>query len=156
MKTAHLRSAVTEGKFWFRSHLAIPDVADCGHNEDGACPIHDDPNRVEPMTVAEIMTGKGSYFPGLIPLIVAYVETVGLEGETRDKIMCYLDFIEKRATGELPTPATWMRKFVTSHPDYKQDSIVPESVVYDLAVRCHMVSYSPPSAFSNHFLTSHM
>eukprot|EP00037_Helgoeca_nana_P001738 m.29153 g.29153 ORF g.29153 m.29153 type:complete len:756 (-) comp12085_c0_seq1:341-2608(-) len=139
MHTAHERDAASRSKFWFRSHLAVPDIEECGHSKEGACPIHDDPNRVEQMTVAEIMMGKGTYFPGLIPLITAYIDTVGLEGETRDKVMCYLELIEKRSTGELLTPASWMRKFVTTHPDYKQDSIVPESVVYDLAMRCQEV-----------------
>jgi len=139
MRTAHKREAVTKEKFWFRSHMAVPDLEDCGHTSDGSCPIHDDPNRVEEMTIAEILTGKGSYFPGLIPLITAYCDTVGVEGETRDKIMCYLEFIERRATGELLTPATWIRQYVSSHPDYKQDSIVPESLAYDLAVMVNNV-----------------
>lgn len=34
------------------------------------------------------------------------------------------------------TPAAWMRKFVETHPDYKQDSIVTETIAYDLMQTC--------------------
>lgn len=44
----------------------------------------------------------------------------------------YLDFIHKRATGEILTGAAWMRRFVTSHPLYKNDSVVSEEIVYDM------------------------
>ena len=35
-------------------------------------------------------------------------------------------------TGEVMTTASWIRKFVTSHPDYHQDSVVSDKVTYDL------------------------
>lgn len=47
----------------------------------------------------------------------------------------YLDFIHKRATGEILTGAAWMRKFVMSHPSYKHDSIVPQDIIYDMLDR---------------------
>ena len=34
--------------------------------------------------------------------------------------------------GELLTTAGWIRKFVTTHPDYKKDSVVSEKISYDL------------------------
>ena len=34
--------------------------------------------------------------------------------------------------GELLTTAQWMRRFVELHPDYKKDSIVSETICYDL------------------------
>ena len=36
------------------------------------------------------------------------------------------------STGELLTTAQWIRKFVEVHPEYKQDSVVSESICYDL------------------------
>ena len=30
------------------------------------------------------------------------------------------------------TTASWMRKFITEHPDYKSDSVVSEKITYDL------------------------
>merc|ERR1712107_745028 len=79
----------------------------------------DEENSYEEMTMKEIMTGKGDYFPGLIPLVRAY-----------------LDYIEQRATGALITPATWMRKFVRNHPAYKGDSYINHEIAYDLMVAC--------------------
>jgi len=34
------------------------------------------------------------------------------------------------------TTAQWMRHFVTSHPDYKQDSVVSDAIAYDLLMKC--------------------
>ena len=80
------------------------------------------------MTMAEIMCGKGDYFPGLIPLVRAYLDHINCDSVTRQRISKYLELIERRATGELVTPATWMRNFVRNHPDYKEDSVIPDSV----------------------------
>jgi glutamate--cysteine ligase catalytic subunit len=43
----------------------------------------------------------------------------------------------RRATGQLLTPATWMRQFVEHHPDYQHDSIITQSIAYDLMKTCH-------------------
>jgi len=42
--------------------------------------------------------------------------------------------------GELSTTATWMRNFITCHPDYKQDSVVNDRITYDLLVACDRIS----------------
>jgi glutamate--cysteine ligase catalytic subunit len=51
-------------------------------------------------------------------------------------VSLYLEHIRKRALGEIDTPATWIRKFVTSHPLYKHDSVVSDEICYDLVVAC--------------------
>ena len=93
-------------------------------------------NSFEEMTMAEIMGGKGDYFPGLIPLIFAYLDYIHCDKATLARLTTYLEFIEKRASGELVTPATWMRNFVQSHPDYKKDSVVSDEIAYDLMIAC--------------------
>ena len=45
----------------------------------------------------------------------------------------------RKATGQLMTTASWIRKFVTEHPDYKQDSVVSESIAYDLMIACKQI-----------------
>eukprot|EP00543_Licmophora_paradoxa_P006555 CAMPEP_0202455790 /NCGR_PEP_ID=MMETSP1360-20130828/13230_1 /ASSEMBLY_ACC=CAM_ASM_000848 /TAXON_ID=515479 /ORGANISM="Licmophora paradoxa, Strain CCMP2313" /LENGTH=914 /DNA_ID=CAMNT_0049075451 /DNA_START=114 /DNA_END=2858 /DNA_ORIENTATION=+ len=99
-------------------------------------PGSDEENSYEEMTMTEIMTGKGDYFPGLIPLVNAYLDHIHCDKITRARVDLYLDFIEKRATGELVTPATWMRNFVRTHPDYKGDSVVSDEIAYDLLQTC--------------------
>ena len=85
-------------------------------------------NSYEEMTMKEIMTGKGDYFPGLIPLVFAYLDYINCDPITLKRVTEYLDFIEKRATGELVTPATWIRNFVRSHVDYRGDSVVTDEI----------------------------
>jgi len=93
-------------------------------------------NSYEEMTMAEIMMGKGDYFPGLIPLIYAYLDHINCDSATLQRISQYLDLIQKRATGELVTPAAWMRNFIRNHNDYKGDSVVTDEIAYDLMVAC--------------------
>ena len=52
----------------------------------------------------------------------------------------YLDLVVQRATGELLTPATWMRRFVQTHPSYKKDSVVSQDIAYDLLQRIDQIS----------------
>jgi glutamate--cysteine ligase catalytic subunit len=85
-------------------------------------------NAYEEMTMAEIMRGKGDYFPGLIPLLRAYLDHINCDSVTLKRVGEYLDFIERRATGELVTPATWMRTYIRNHPDYKGDSVISDSI----------------------------
>lgn len=42
----------------------------------------------------------------------------------------------RRISGELLTPATWIRQFVQAHPDYKQDSVISPSIAADLMATC--------------------
>eukprot|EP00529_Nitzschia_sp_RCC80_P004694 CAMPEP_0113500224 /NCGR_PEP_ID=MMETSP0014_2-20120614/32191_1 /TAXON_ID=2857 /ORGANISM="Nitzschia sp." /LENGTH=940 /DNA_ID=CAMNT_0000394499 /DNA_START=349 /DNA_END=3171 /DNA_ORIENTATION=+ /assembly_acc=CAM_ASM_000159 len=99
-------------------------------------PGSDEENAYEEMTMEEIMCGKGDYFPGLIPLVRAYLDYISPDTASLEKLSKYLDFIEKRATGELITPAAWIRNYVRSHPEYKHDSVVSDAVAYDLMMAC--------------------
>jgi glutamate--cysteine ligase catalytic subunit len=109
---------------------ALPDDAGVSAHRGKApfAPGSSEENSYEEMSMAEIMTGKGDYFPGLIPLLYAYLDHINCDKVTRSRLEMYLDFIERRAVGELVTPATWMRKFVRSHPDYKRDSVVSDQI----------------------------
>ena len=62
---------------------------------------------------------QGTYFPGLLPLTYAYLEAIDCDPETKEAMRVYLDFIRRRATGELQTGAEWMRTFVKAHPGEK-------------------------------------
>lgn len=45
-------------------------------------------------------------------------------------------WLDRRASGQLMTPAKWMRNFVQSHPSYKQDSIISHAIACDLMTAC--------------------
>ena len=87
--------------------------------------------------MSEIMSGKSCYFPGLLPLCYAYLEHIGCDEVSFRRLDTYLKFIKERAEGTLMTPAAWMRNFVRTHPDYKKDSVVSESIAFDLVHACN-------------------
>ncbi|RHY35780.1 hypothetical protein DYB25_010711 [Aphanomyces astaci] len=145
MEIAHRVNAAVDETFFFRRHLAPPDAAECHtagchvqcDNKDathGQC-VHGSES-FEPMTIAEILLGKGSYYPGLLPLVHAYLDHIECDDVTRRVVDRYLNLIAKRATGELPTAATWMRRFVQCHPEYAHDSVVTSSIAFDLLDVC--------------------
>lgn len=55
-----------------------------------------------------------------------------VDADTHCTIQQYLRLIQKRASGELLTTASWLRQEVLQHPDYKHDSIVTDQINYDL------------------------
>lgn len=68
-------------------------------------------------------------FPGLIPLIESYLSGMDVDADTHCTIQQYLKLISRRASGELLTTASWIRNFVTSHPEYKSViTIIPCSL----------------------------
>jgi glutamate--cysteine ligase catalytic subunit len=88
------------------------------------------------MTIDEIINGARTDnpddFPGLIPLVELYLDSVNIDVTTRCELARYLDLIRQRANGTLWTGAKWIREFVRSHPEYNGDSAVSEKIVYDL------------------------
>ncbi|KAG5884145.1 hypothetical protein JTB14_021810 [Gonioctena quinquepunctata] len=116
------RDAVNKEKFWFRQ-----DIGDINGfaKVDGA-------DVIVQMTENEIINGKDGEFPGIIPLMRSYLETQEIDCATLYTLEKYLQFVGDRASGKIMTVAAWMRKFVTEHPEYKQDSKVTEHISYDL------------------------
>ncbi|KIW29722.1 uncharacterized protein PV07_05512 [Cladophialophora immunda] len=131
MERAHTRNAVRKQKFFFR--VKVERTTSDGNPEPE--------EEYALMTTTEIMNGSpnlqgsnGQSFPGLLPLVQSYIlEVFGdVPEEARQRIDKYLDVIRKRATGEMLTPASWMRQFVQRHQDYSKDSFISERVCYDL------------------------
>jgi len=130
MRRAHIIDAVNTQKFWFRRDVVPSDV----------CQLEPRPSKTAGDTYAEmsmrdIVCGKGS-FPGLVPLCYAYLDHIECDSHSYARIEEYMTFIERRAKGELLTPATWMRRFVRSHPEYKKDSVITHGIAYDLTRAC--------------------
>jgi len=126
MELAHRRDAVRNERFWFRKHVVEPD---------GGIPPYED--IYERMSVQQVLMGKGSYYPGLIPMCMSYLDHHEVDKDTKETISKYLRFIRMRASGELLTNAAWMRQFVLNHPDYQQDSVVTQKIATDLMKECH-------------------
>lgn len=156
METAHARDALHNRKFYFRKDPFSHRLRQQQQNPTAATSRNETPtngattppsgsgsgsaspsppphveSEYELMTIADIING-GSSFPGLIPLVETYLDSVNVDVETRCALAKYLDLIRRRADGRLWTNAAWIRDFVARHPDYAHDSVVSEKVEYDL------------------------
>jgi glutamate--cysteine ligase catalytic subunit len=136
MTRAQKRDAVRNEKFYFRKSVVPDDDKD---DNEGAEPKGSHDHEYTEMSVDTIINGKDE-FPGLIPLVRMYVNSIEMDVDTRCSVMQYLRLISKRASGELMTGARWMRHFLTSHPLYNQDSVVTEEMTYDLVKRMIEIS----------------
>jgi glutamate--cysteine ligase catalytic subunit len=150
METAHARNAIHDRKFWFRKDpfsRRIPRSAQQSANGSTfssttssavntpppSPPLGPVDSEFDLMTISDIVNGcADGTFPGLIPLVESYLNSVNVDVETRCFLASYLDLIRKRADGTLWTGARWIREFVAKHPSYKQDSVVSEEITYDL------------------------
>ncbi|KAM4066134.1 glutamate-cysteine ligase [Hirsutella rhossiliensis] len=133
MERAHALDALLTEKFYFRKNPfpprpSRPGTARCG--SPGVTPVEDE---YEEMTIDEIVNGSpAGQFPGLIPIVESYLDSVNVDVETRCQLATYLKLIGKRASGELDTTARWIRNFVDAHPGYRHDSVVDDVVTHDL------------------------
>lgn len=126
MKKAQKRNAARTEKFWFRKNIS-PKKSNTESNglnhglQNGSTTDHpdDDEDDIVLMTIDEIINGKKDSFPGLVPLIHSYLGSMDVDTDTHCTIQHYLKLIQKRASGELLTTASWIRKEVINHPSYK-------------------------------------
>lgn len=113
MQKAQKRGACLEEKFWFRRNFDQKNDDSCKPCEiEGPC------EGCEMWTINEIINGKDS-FPGLVGLINTYLASMEVDTDTHCSIQQYLKLIQRRASGSLLTTASWIRKEVLNHPDYK-------------------------------------
>lgn len=154
METAHKRDAVNNSKFYFRKD-PLPARPVRANGASGTStplafsrpptptgPVEDE---YELMTVAEIINGQADGFPGLIPLVESYLDSMNVDVETRCEIAQYLALIRGRANGSLWTAAKWIRHFVREHKDYEKDSVVSEGVTYDLVRAVEQITINEAS-----------
>ncbi|KAJ6269285.1 glutamate-cysteine ligase-domain-containing protein [Bipolaris maydis] len=153
METAHIRDAVSTQKFWFRKD---PFPTHKASNGTGTSTPAENPSRpvtptgpvedeYEKMTINEVINGQQTSsgeagFPGLIPLVESYLNSMNVDVETRCDLATYLDLIRKRANGTYWTAAKWIRHFVQSHPSYNKDSVVNDEITYDLVKAAEQIT----------------
>jgi glutamate--cysteine ligase catalytic subunit len=118
LKHAQKRSAVLEEKFFFRTNVSVPTES---------C-------QVGLLSASELICGKPDIFEGLSSIVRRYLTDMSVESGIRSQLERYISFVEKRATGEAPTPAKVVRDFVLLHPQYANDSVVTEKITYDLVL----------------------
>ncbi|ETS74917.1 Glutamate--cysteine ligase [Pestalotiopsis fici W106-1] len=139
METAHARDAVLEKKFYFRKNPFPTRPTRSAMGSGTSTPmISRPPTPTGPvedeyalMTINEVINGSTSDehdFPGLIPIVESYLDSVNVDVQTRCELDTYLNLIRRRASGELWTAAKWIRDFVDKHPAYKHDSVVDDEI----------------------------
>lgn len=70
------------------------------------------------LSLDEIINGdEKKEIRGLVDIVLSYLDALGCDSKTRGVIVQYLDMLRKRASGELPTTAKYIRDFVKSHPN---------------------------------------
>ncbi|BGP49230.1 glutamate--cysteine ligase [Rhodotorula kratochvilovae] len=116
------------------SRAASPAAGSAAEPAPAFGPVEDE---YAEFTLAEIFNGAPEHgFPGLIGVVRTYLDGLEREGrvsaEVKKGIERSLDLIRRRADGSLVTLATYIRQFVRSHPEYKQDSAVSQEINYDL------------------------
>lgn len=133
MKLAHKRDAAINEKFNFKVNCF--EAHDKSMNGNS---LRDEDPIISQLTLDEIFNGCKE-FSGIIPFVREFVKNYFKPDETDksfssniEKIDIYLELISLRAAGKIPTAAHYIRDFVTSHKDYKKDSIVSDSINYDL------------------------
>ncbi len=72
--------------------------------------------------------------------MIRYLDVIKCEAEERERINEYIQLLSMRANGSLMTNAAWMRHFVTTHKDYKQDSRVSPAICSDLMRACLLLA----------------
>ncbi|KAG8347050.1 putative gamma-glutamylcysteine synthetase [Trypanosoma vivax] len=96
--------------------------------------ISTDPSENGMFTINEIFNGKSGEYVGLIPLVRRYLQEEDVHSELLNS---YLSFISRRAAGEVPTAAQYLRNCVLRHPDYKRDSRITEQIALDIVRHVH-------------------
>ncbi|EMR10581.1 hypothetical protein PNEG_01286 [Pneumocystis murina B123] len=170
MNTAHHRSSVLTEKFWFRKNIF--SVNSCFVKQKSSLKneqlnktsknitmlqVNDEYDEYEKMTIHEIINGQGNIhngFPGLIPLIQDYFDSINLSQKIRQVLEKYLELIKKRASGEWQTTASWIRSFVRNHPAYRKDSVISQEINYDLIKKAEKISneFGKNQKLTNYFL----
>jgi glutamate--cysteine ligase catalytic subunit len=168
METAHARDAVLSRKFYFRKNpftdrTVRPSSAAVSETSSPISRPATPQGPVEDeyclMTVAEIINGQqsedGNGFPGLIPLVESYLNSVNVDVETRCELARYLDLIRRRADGTLWTAAKWIRNFVRGHPMYQKDSVVNDNICYDLVRTAETITEKEAKDGTGHEMLGH-
>ncbi|XP_011496435.1 PREDICTED: glutamate--cysteine ligase catalytic subunit [Ceratosolen solmsi marchali] len=125
MARAQKKDAVKLEKFWFKRDITC-------NTQQG-----DIKDEFTEYSIDEIVNGKEGTFPGLIPLVNSYLSSMDADADTHCTIQRYIKLIQRRASGELLTTASWLRQEVTKHPEYRRDSIISQKINYDLLKKIH-------------------
>jgi glutamate--cysteine ligase catalytic subunit len=126
------RNAITTEKFYIRKNSlidqrSVPNKLDIPHD---IAPIE--------LTMEELLLGNNKEWKGFIPLIREYLCDIGNETNI-ERFEPYFLLLERRARGELPTCAQWIRNFLERHPDNNELPKLSVNSTNDLLQLCDAI-----------------
>lgn len=129
MQTAHKRGSITNKRFWFRSQIVAP----AENPEEISSPKESS----HLMSLREIFLGSERLqFAGLLTMLDQFVSDQWRHTlctpEAVEKYRLYSNLIRQRVTGQAWTNAKIMRHLATSHVDYQGDSLVTQSMNFEI------------------------
>ena len=141
MERAENIDAVLNETFWVNKNAFMKEGGNSNINWDRSrlALNVDRENDVIELSLDEIINGdEGRGVTGLVELITNYLDALGCDSRTRCTLFQYIDVLKKRASGQLPTTAKYIRNFVKSHPKQPVgDTQLNAEVVDDLLQVCH-------------------
>ena len=146
MKRAHSRDAVSQVKFWWK----VPRDDQVGkptrENDNEQTQFlrsnsnltsspndlkeNNETDQYKEFFIWQILDGdvEVGMPTGIISLSQQFMKLKEWPEAKKKETMKYLNFLSMRARGKLPTGAQFIRDFVMSHPDYKQDSYLSPEI----------------------------
>jgi len=118
-RTSGQRNAASQAKFWFPQPLAE------GQSENTVREATQQP-------LSEILSGAQGIFTRCRLWLLQRQQSGACSSEALAKLEGYMSLFERRAKGELPTPAGFLRARLQRHPDYRGDGVLPAAFVHDL------------------------
>ena len=126
----YLNDAINTQKFWWR----INCFESININDDKFNYKEDEEKNIKLLSIDEILNGAKEYnYPGLINIIKDEIKkNLDYNDIVKNEMLKFVNYIERKAKGEIWTDAKYIRKFVREHPKYNKDSIITEEINYDL------------------------
>lgn len=109
MTRAQKRDSVLNQAFYFRTNL-----------QDAL-----EPCNISLKTLDEIFDEFNGY-------IRKYLQEMAVDSSIYSVLDGYISLVADRASGRSPTPAKFIRDFITSHPEYQNDSLVNDQIIFHL------------------------
>ena len=128
----YLNDAINTQKFWWR----INCFESININDDKFNYKEDEEKNIKLLSIDEILNGAKEYnYPGLINVIKDEIKNnLDYNDIVKNEMLKFVNYIERKAKGEIWTDAKYIRKFVREHPKYNKDSIITEEINYDLII----------------------
>lgn len=113
-------TAESNQEFWYRENI-----------------FDKNPPIIKKGTVEKIFTGDSNYI-GILGAIEKYLKEYA--PSQVKPVLPYLEFIKERVTKKKISLSSYIRKFISSHPEYKGDSVITQEVSNSLIERINSIS----------------